>query len=89
MGRKGKKTLQGTSVSSMYNQLIEKYIEEVSKKRLLSQPSKAQVVEDSILVFLEKQGILEQLLKSVGCLDEEVKSIRAHLKAEYDLHSTT
>ena len=41
------------------------------------------MVEDAVLLFLAAEGTLEKHLKALGCLDDEIKSIKGRLKSEY------
>lgn len=87
MGRKGSKTIAGTSVDEIYISILENYLQQEQKKAMLSgkRSSKAQVVEDAILVLLAQKGVLEQVLQSVGVSTEEVQRTTQRLKAEYGI----
>jgi hypothetical protein len=87
LGKPGSKTIAGTSVDEIYSKILEAYLEQEQKKAVLygKRSSKAQVVEDAILVLLYQKGVLEQVLKAVGVPDEEVQRTKQRLKAEYDI----
>lgn len=87
MGKKGSKTVMGTSIDDIYVKILDVYLEQEQKKAVLygKRKSKAQVVEDAILVLLSQKGVLEQVLKSVGVPDEEIQIAISRLKAEYDI----
>ena len=87
VGKPGSKTVAGTSVSDIYSKILEAYLNQEQKKAVLygKRSSKAQVVEDAILVLLSQKGVLEQVLQSVGVPDEEVQRTKQRLKAEYDI----
>jgi len=90
MGRKGKSTVQGTSVNSFINKLIDKYIEQNKRLFRLKQIklSRAKVVEVAFLAYLDGKGVLEQYLKELDYSDGEVKSIKEHLKSVSGLSQT-
>jgi hypothetical protein len=87
LGKKGSKTVMGTSIDDIYVKILDVYLEQEQKKAVLygKRKSKAQVVEDAILVLLSQKGVLEQVLKSVGVPDEEIQIAISRLKAEYDI----
>jgi hypothetical protein len=65
---------------------IDYYLEQQPKKLLRKEhTSRAEVIEDSILLFLAEKGVLEPTLKSLGVQDAEIQSIIRHLKAEYGI----
>ncbi len=87
MGRKGAKTVAGTSVDDIYVKILEAYLQQEQKKAVLygKRSSKAQVVEDAILILLAQKGVLEPILQAVGVPIEEVRLIEQRLKAEYGI----
>jgi hypothetical protein len=87
LGKKGNKTIAGTSIDEIYTKILNAYLEQEQRKAVLyvKRKSKAQIVEDAILILLAQKGVLEQVLKSVGVPDEEVQRTVSRLKAEYDI----
>lgn len=87
MGKKGYKTVKGTSIDDVYNKILDIYLQQELSKAVLygKRKSKAQIVEDAILLLLAQRGTLEQVLEAAGVPDVEVQRTIQRLRAEYDL----
>lgn len=85
MGKPGSKTVAGTSVSDIYSKILDSYLDQEQQKAVLygKRTSKAQIVEDAILVLLAQKGVLEQVLRSVDVPNEEIQRTVQRLKVEY------
>ena len=91
MGRQDESTILNTSVPNILVRIIDAYIEQQKKKRVLTgkRMSRASVMEDALLDMLYQQGVLEQLLKEQGVPAEEIHSIKARLQAEHEISRST
>jgi len=85
MGKKGSTTISGTSVDDIYSKILTAYIEQEQKKIVLSgkRKSKAQTIEDAILLLLERRGVFEKVLTECGVPIEEIERTKQRLKIEY------
>jgi len=88
MGRKkDEKTIMQTTIAEIFVKLIDAYIVQEKKKRVLTgkRMSRTSVMEDAVLSLLTQQGVLERLLREQNVPAEEVQSIISRLKAEYGI----
>lgn len=86
MGRDQKvTTLMNTSVSSNYVRLLDVYIEQEKARALLlnRRLTRASLMEDAILLLLDKQGVLDELLNKIGVPSDEANKLISLLRITY------
>lgn len=87
MGREGTKTIAHTSVDDIYVRILDAFVEQEQKKSILSgkRKSRANTLEDAILLMVYQKGMLEQVLKELDVSDAEVQRTIQRLKVEYGI----